>query len=403
MGNLLLKNVLLESGLVEESGQPTKTETEQKDILIEDGVIEQIADDIEAADGLAVLDAAGALCLPSFREMHIHIDKTYFGGPWKACKPITNGIFTRIEEETQLLPVQLETITERAEIVVKHLINQGHTHIRTHCNIDPSIGLKNLEATVSVLEKFSDQITYDIVAFPQHGLLRSKVEPLMRQAMQMGATLVGGVDPATVDMDLDTSLALTFDIASEANAGVDIHLHDKDTLGFYNFEKLAELTHQHGLEGRVTISHGIALGDIDGKPLEHMMTILRDAGIDVTTTVPIDRPTIPIPRLDANGITVSVGHDSLTDHWSPFGTGNTVEKLSVLAERFKMIDEKSLGQVWKYASGGLTPLNEAGEQVWPAVGDQANIVLVDAVSSAEVVARRKAIVHTISNGNKISE
>lgn len=32
------------------------------------------------------------------------------------------------------------------------------------------------------------------MAFPQHGLLRSQVEPLMREALRMGATHVGGVD-----------------------------------------------------------------------------------------------------------------------------------------------------------------------------------------------------------------
>ncbi|MUV36790.1 Cytosine deaminase [Lentibacillus sp. JNUCC-1] len=401
MGNLLLKNVRLETGL-NKNKQPATTETAQKDIRIENGVITDIADHIEPVNETETLDAEGALCLPSLREMHIHIDKTYFGGPWKACKPITKGILTRIEEEEDLLPKQLDKVEERAEIMVKHLIDQGHTHIRTHCNIVPVIGLENLKATIKVLKKYEDQITYEIVAFPQHGLLRSNSEAIMREAMKMGATHVGGVDPATVDLDLDKSLELTFDIAAEANAGVDIHLHDKDTLGFYNFEKVAALTHQHGLEGRVTISHAIALGDIDGKPLEDMMDTLKAAGIDVTTTVPIDRPTIPIPTLDNHGIEVSVGHDSLTDHWSPFGTGNTVEKLSVLAERFRISDEQGLGQVWKYASGGITPLNATGEYVWPKKGDQANLVLMDAVSSAEAIARRKPIKYTVSGGKKIS-
>src|SRR5699024_9282645 len=176
----------------------------------------------------------------------------------------------------------------------------------------------------------------------------------------------------------------------------------KDSLGLYNFEKLAALTHKHNLEGRVTISHAIALGDVEGETLHNMVDTLYKAGIDITTTVPIDRPTIPIPTLDNHGIQVSVGHDSLTDHWSPFGTGSTIEKLSILAERFKIIDERGLGQIWKYASGGITPLNASGEQTWPKTGDKANMVLIDAVSSAEVVARMKPIKHTVSNGKIIS-
>lgn len=36
--------------------------------------------------------------LPAFKEMHIHIDKTYYSGPWKACMP-AESIFTRFNEE----------------------------------------------------------------------------------------------------------------------------------------------------------------------------------------------------------------------------------------------------------------------------------------------------------------
>ena len=43
-------------------------------------------------------DANRLLILPAFEEMHIHIDKTYYSGPWKACMP-AESIFTRFHEE----------------------------------------------------------------------------------------------------------------------------------------------------------------------------------------------------------------------------------------------------------------------------------------------------------------
>lgn len=403
MQQLLIKDALLETGFVDQEGQPTATQTEKQDLLIENGSITKVAQNITAPQGSIVYQANGKLVLPSFREMHIHVDKTYFSGPWKACKPITKGILTRIEEEQELLPKQLQFAEERAKQVIAHLITQGHTHIRSHCNIDPSIGLQNLAATVNAFEAFKGQVTFDIVAFPQHGLLRSQVEPLMREAMKMGATLVGGVDPATIDRNVNMSLNTMFDIAVEAGTGLDIHLHDPDSLGEYTFYKLVEMTHKHGLEGKVTISHGIALGDLAGECLNDMMGALKGAGIDVTSTVPINRPTIPIPSLEKAGVKVSLGHDSLTDHWSPFGTGNTIEKLGTLAERFKITGERGLHHIWKFATGGITPLNEAGEQVWPKPGYEANLLLVDASCAAETAARRKEIAAVISNGQVIHE
>jgi cytosine deaminase len=400
MTNFWITNVRLEKGFIYEDSQIVGTETEICHIQIEDGKINVITDELPKC-GKQQFNANQQLLLPSLRDMHIHIDKTYYGGPWKACTPITKGIFTRLEEERELLPKLLPTAQERAEKMIELYLKNGHTHIRTHCNVDPVIGLKNLEATVNALEKYKDVLTYEIVAFPQHGLLRSDSVELLRDAMRNGATIVGGVDPATVDRNIEKSLSTIFDIAVEHNKGVDLHLHDSDTLGAFTFERMAHYTKEAGLKGKTTISHAIALGDLDGDALNDMAATLKEQEMDITTTVPINRATIPIPTLDRLGIQVSVGHDSITDHWSPFGTGNTFQKLGTLAERFRMIDEYSLSSALKYATGGIVPLTESGEQAWPKVGDEATMMLVNATCSAEAIARRATVEALFFKGKKV--
>ncbi|MFD2444413.1 amidohydrolase family protein [Bacillus sp. CGMCC 1.16607] len=400
MTTFWMTNVRLEKGFIYKNERIVGTETEICHLKIDEGRITEIT--YTAPDSAEYhFDAHGQLLLPSLRDMHIHIDKTYYGGTWKACTPITKGIFTRLEEEKELLPKLLPTAQERAEKMIELYLRNGHTHIRTHCNVDPVIGLKNLEATVNALQKYEDVLTYEIVAFPQHGLLLSDSVQLIRDAMKNGATLVGGVDPATVERNIEKSLHTIFDIAVEYNKGVDIHLHDPNTLGAFTFERMAHYTKEAGLKGRATISHGIALGDLQGDALTEMAAILKDQEIDVTTTVPVNRATIPIPTLDKLGISVSTGHDSITDHWSPFGTGNTIQKLGVLAERFRMIDEYSLASALKYATGGVTPLNEKGERVWPKVGDEATMMLVNASCSAEAIARRASVDALFFKGKKV--
>jgi cytosine/adenosine deaminase-related metal-dependent hydrolase len=400
MTTFWLKNVRLEKGFVYENERVVSTETEICHLKIEDGKISEISYAAPSSDEKQI-DANQQLLLPSFRDMHIHIDKTYYGGPWKACTPLTKGIFTRLEEEKELLPKLLPTAQERAEKMIEMYLNNGHTHIRTHCNVDPVIGLKNLEATVNALKKYEDVLTYEIVAFPQHGLLKSDSVQLIRDAMKNGATLVGGVDPATVDRNIEKSLYTIFEIAVENNKGVDIHLHDPNTLGSFTFERMAHYTKEAGLNGRATISHANALGDLQGEALTEIITILKDQEIDITSTVPVNRPTIPIPTLDKFGIQVSVGHDSITDHWSPFGTGNTIQKLGILAERFRLSDEYSLSTTLKYGTGGVTTLNEKGERVWPKVGDDATMMLVNASCSAEAIARRATVKSLFFKGKKV--
>jgi cytosine/adenosine deaminase-related metal-dependent hydrolase len=400
MTTFWLTNVRLEKGFKYDNDRIAGTETEICHLKIEDGKIVEITNVYPHIEEKQV-EACHQLLLPSLRDMHIHIDKTYYGGPWKACTPLTKGIFTRLEEEKELLPKLLPTAQERAEKMIELYLKNGHTHIRTHCNVDPVIGLKNLEATVKALKKYEDVLTYEIVAFPQHGLLKSDSVQLIRDAMKNGATLVGGVDPATVDRNIEKSLYTIFEIAVENNKGVDLHLHDPNTLGGFTFERMAKYTKEAGLKGRATISHANALGDLHGEDLTEIITILKDQEIDITSTVPVNRPTIPIPTLNKFGIQVSVGHDSITDHWSPFGTGNTIQKLGILAERFRLSDEYSLSTTLKYATGGVTPLNEKGERVWPKVGDDATMILVNASCSAEAVARRASVESVFFKGKKV--
>lgn len=91
-------------------------------------------------EGVLILDANGLLILPAFEEMHIHIDKTYYSGPWGACMP-AESIFTRFKEEEKILPKQLATAQDRAENMLALLLRNGATNIRTHCNVDPIIDL----------------------------------------------------------------------------------------------------------------------------------------------------------------------------------------------------------------------------------------------------------------------
>lgn len=382
-----LTNVKLETGYTYEEAKISQTETEICSLLIEDGRIKRIISGIAQEEGTLTFDANRLLVLPAFEEMHIHIDKTYYSGSWKACMPAEN-IFTRFNEEKTILPKQLATAQDRAENMLELLLRNGATNIRTHCNVDPVIGLRNLEATLAALGTYKDRLSGRIVAFPQHGLLRSNSMQLVKDAMRMGAQLVGGVDPATVDNDIEKSLHTIMDIAVEFNADVDIHLHDANNLGTFTMKRLASLTEEAGWQGRVTISHALGLGGVTDKEAEEVAERLAALKIDITSTVPIGKQVIPIPLLDRKGVKVSLGNDSITDHWSPFGTGDMLQKANRLAERFGWSDEKSLGKALRFITGGKATLNDEGKRLWPNVGDEASFVLTNATCAAEAVARQ---------------
>jgi hypothetical protein len=60
-----------------------------------------------------------------------------------------------------------------------------------------------------------------------------------------------------------------------------------------------------------------------------------------------------------------IGTHSVTDHWSPFGTADMLEKVDLCAQLYAGVDEFSLSRAMTIATGDILPLNDQGEQVWP--------------------------------------
>lgn len=396
-----LTNVCLDSGFEQDEDGIIHTQSEVCHLLIEKGKIANILpSNLPLVTNLPRRDAKGLLALPSFVEKHIHLDKTYMGYKWKSCKPVKN-LFERFDFEAKENLIMLDTVKQRAEGMLELISSAGVTHIRTHVNIDPYVGLKHLEEVRKALEIYSDKMTYEIVAFPQHGLLRSQSINLMRQAMKEGATIVGGVDPVGVDGNMEQSLAQMMEIAVDANADIDIHLHDPSQVGLTTMKRLAVMTKEANYHNRVAISHAFALGDVTIEEATETIDSFAELGISVISTVLINRKIPPLPLLHERGVKVELGCDGFYDSWYPFRSGDILDKANRYVELYSRIDERSLTEALAFITGGKTTLDRNGNRIWPIVGDDATLVLVEATCSAETVARRSKRVAVMFNGNMI--
>lgn len=399
-----LDNVLLETGFHYQEGEVVATRTALHCLEINNGKIVAVrANAVRPDASLTRVDAGGKLLLPAMRDMHIHLDKTFYGGPWRVqSRPAGTTIKQMIALEHRLLPELAPHTQERAGKLIDLLQSKGSSVARSHCNIEPVSGLKNLENLMAVLERRRSGFTCEIVAFPQHGLLLSKSESLMREAMQAGAHYVGGLDPTSVDGDMEKSLDTMFQIAVDYDKGVDIHLHETSPAGMaainYMIEQV-EKTPQ--LKGKVTISHAFALATLTPPQVEEAAQRLAAQRISIASTVPIGTLHMPLKQLQDNGVFVMTGTDSVIDHWSPYGLGDMLEKANLYAQLYVRPGELALSRALAIATGNRLPLNDKGERVWPVEQDEASFVLVDASCSAEAVARISPRTATFHQGNVV--
>ncbi|HEV7317865.1 MAG TPA: amidohydrolase family protein [Ensifer sp.] len=401
----LLTGVRLEEGFEYDNDIVVATRTALYALEIKDGAIVALHPEKAALpEGLPRYEARGQLLLPSMRDMHIHLDKTFYGGPWQAPRPRQGKtIMDMIALEEKLLPQLLPTSQERAEGLIALLQSKGSTVARSHCNIDPVSGLKSLEHLQRALENHRDDFECEIVAFPQHGLLHSKVDGLMREAMQMGVQYVGGLDPTNVDAAMEKSLDAMFQIALDTGKGVDIHLHETSPAGVAAVNYMIDTVEKNpALHGKVTISHAFALTTLTPEQLEETASRMAEYKISIASTVPIGGLMMPLPQLTEKGVFVMTGTDSVIDHWSPFGSGDMLEKAYLYAQLYRGSDEFRLSRALSIATGGILPLDDQGKRAWPKVGDAASFTLAAASCSAEAVARVSARSATFHRGRLVA-
>lgn len=390
--------LLLEDGFERDAaGQIVATATRRAHLLIADGRIAELRFDAAPEDGRPRRDARGWLALPAFADMHIHLDKGHYGGPWRAATPFVS-VAERIREEQGFLLDFLPDTRRRAEALLDLIAADGVAFARVHCNVDPVAGLATMEQVRLALDSRKHWLDYELVAFPQHGLLSGGTLKLMDQALASGFDVVGGLDPASVDGDIERSLHATLELAVKHGAPVDLHLHERGELGAYTLERLARLSESAGLAGRVSVSHAYCLGELEPARLDQVCAALAASGIAIVSAAPIDVPMPPPRVLAAHGIPLSLGNDNINDHWTPYNSGSIVERASRLGERHGWNDEYSLSRALRHISRGLTPLDDAGRRVWPQVGDAADLTLVDACCSAELIARRKPVRGVLRGG-----
>ncbi|SDD55759.1 amidohydrolase [Niabella drilacis] len=394
---LTLKNVRLETGFeYDNEGDVVATKTELFTIEIRDGKIGAVLPNNPSAKGV---DAKGLLALPAFKEMHIHLDKTYYGDKWKATGKRQGGVKGMIALEQQIIPELLKNSTYKAEKLIELLQSNGSNIARSHVNIEPTSKLDSLKHLQKALENKKDSFEAELVAFPQHGLYYTDSTGLMKDAAQMGVDYIGGLDPASIDGSIEKSMDFVVQLALDYNKGIDIHLHESGESGVKTIEYLINKVNENpALKGKTFISHCFALAHIDRKKLEEVAEKMGNAKMGVMSTIPFGGTIMPIPTLYKYGVDVRAGNDCIIDHWNTFGSGSVLQKTNLAAQLYGYRTEFDLSRILKLATHNVLPLDDKGNRQWPRTGDKADLVLMDASCSAEAVSRISPVRSLIHRG-----
>jgi cytosine deaminase len=355
----------------------------------------RITDDV--ASSREVIDLGGRLVTAPLVEPHIHLDAVLTVGQPRpnASGSLFEGIAIWAERVKDLT---VDDVKERAAEALRWQLANGVQAVRSHVDVcDPS--LRALRALVELREEVRGLIDVQLVAFPQQGILGFPGgEALMREAVALGADVVGGIPHYELTReDGVESVRFAFALAAEHGLRVDIHCDETDDEHSRFVEVMAAETIRRGMTGRVTASHTTAMHSYNAAYAYRLIGNIARAGLHMVTnpldnavlqgrfdTGPVRRGHTRVKQLQEAGVNVCIGHDSIMDPWYPLGYGDPLQAAFVLAHLGHMSGDAELRRLID-----MITVNSAAalglEDYGLRVGGPADLVVFDAPTPADAL------------------
>ena len=357
------------------------------DVLVRDGRIAAIG--AGATGGDATFDAGGRLMIPGLVEAHTHLDKSFWGMGWHK-HTAGPALIDKIETERRnRREFGIEPDRQSGRLVAQ-MVKLGTTHIRSHVDVDTEVGLAGIKGVMAKNGRLNNVIDVEIVAFAQSGMLiRPGTLELLDQAMAMGADVVGGLDPCTLDRDPKGHLDAIFGLAETYGRPLDIHLHERGEVGAFSMELIIERTRALGMQGKVAISHAFCLGMPDADYVRRLLEDLAKERIALVTTAPASSPAPSVMACLKAGVVIAGGSDGVRDSWNPYGMGDMLERATLVGLRnnFRRDEEMELAlDVCTYQGAKTMGIENYGLDV----GCIADFVILPGETICEAIVERPA-------------
>ncbi|MGW4028374.1 amidohydrolase family protein [Streptomyces sp. NPDC004838] len=374
------------------------------DLHVRDGKLTAVVPSgADAPAASETLEADGGLVSRSFTEPHYHPDKAYS----RALAPAdARDSFERARLTKAGFTV--EDVTERATRALRLASANGVTRLRANVDVDSFAGLRGLHGVLAARERVAHLMDVEIVAFPQEGLERDpESRALLVEALKSGADLIGGWPNVEEGIEAQrASVREVFDLAERFDVGVDIHADCMIDPAETMLEFIAEETIRRGYQGRVVASHCCGLEVYDDADAARVVAAVAEADVRIVV-VPLNlldggprglsRPL----ELMAAGAVVAAGSDNMNDGWYPLGTLDPLDRAQMVFFGAGFHDEGAVDTAWELVCGQASAVL-GGRPGDIAVGEDADLVLLEAPDRATAIANMPSSRTTLKRGRVVS-
>jgi cytosine deaminase len=279
-------------------------------------------------------------------------------------------------------------IADNARRAVALAAAYGNLHIRAFADVDGKAKLEGVKALLRVRDEFRGVVDVQVVAFAQDGILREPgAEDLMREAMALGCDVVGGIPWIEfTDDDAREHIRICFDLAQAHGKDVSMLLDDAGD----------------AWQGRALAHHCRAMALYPEPYLHRLAGTLRRAGVAVVSDPHTGPLHARVKELLADGVTVCLGQDDISDAYYPFGRNNMLEVAFLAAHLLWMMGRSDLETLYDLVTvAGAKAINAADYGLAP--GKAANLVVLGQADVTDALRFHAAPAHVISHGRLIDQ
>ena len=361
--------------------------------------------------GKVEIDAKRRLTTETFVIAHLHLDKVLTGplAPEAVIREYQHGgqggTMNAIEMASQVKEKYSESeIVERARNVLTGAILHGVSHIRAFADVDTKARLIGLQALLKIRQEFKGLVDVQVVAFPQDGIRREPgVEDYMWKAMDLGADVVGGIPwiEHTVE-DVKHHIDFAFELAKKYDKDIEMLTDDCGDPNLRTTEYLAVKATKEGWTDRVVACHVRATALYDEIYHRELVALLKQAGMGVVTDPHTGPLHVRVRELLDAGISVALGQDDVNDAYYPYGRCKMLEVAFLASHLLWMMtpqDRETLYDMITINPAKMLHVKDYGL----TVGNEANIVVLDANDLLEAYTYQAEASHVIRKGKLVAQ
>jgi cytosine deaminase len=380
------------------------------DIAVRAGRITALAEQVEGT-APAEIDARGGLATESFVNPHLHLCKVYTAAMMddEAARAYhADGManaMSAIELAARVKEKYAETwILKNVRRAVALAALHGTTHLRALADVDGKARLEGVKALLKAREALRGVVDIQVVAFAQDGLVREPAAgPLMREAMALGADVVGGI-PWIERSPADTAahVAFCFDLAREFGKDVSMLVDDAGNAELLTLEAMAAAAIERGWQGRVLAHHARAMALYPAPYLEKVIGLMRQADLALVTDPHTGPLHARVKELLAAGVNVCLGQDDISDAYYPFGRNSMLEVAFLAAHLLWMTTRPDMETLYEMITTRAARAMGIRDHEL-RVGAPANLVVLEAPDVLEALREHAAPAAVVSHGRLVDQ